>query len=251
MKIKYVVPSYKRPDSISTPKYLKKAVVFVSEIEIEEYRKNYPDVEFVAMPKEAQGHGKGVALNWVLNYSWDEETDAVIVLDDDIECLNIWKMRTEPIKVDEDGFYEIIENTVLLAQEFGCGMFGFNATADTIRHHPETPFHLHRISGGQCLGFVRNDGLRFDERFLVNEDIDIQLQSLKKYHKILNIDSHYLTVQQWKNPGGCQEIRTEGKETDRKYRNLLADKWGHRVITMNKKQIESVGFTLRLPLEGT
>lgn len=251
MNIKYVIPSYKRPSGINTIKYVRKSAVFVSNEEIELYRENNPEATFIPMPSDKQGHGKGVALNWVLDYAWDKDTDAVVVLDDDIEYLNIWRMDGNHIKVDEQGFYEIIENMVLLAKEFGCGMFGFSPSEDRLRHNPAEPFHLHKIAGGGVLGFVQNDGIRFDERFLVNEDIDIQLQSLKRYHKLLMADRYFPKLNQWTKSGGCQVIRTEGRETDKKYREILANKWGHDVITINKKQRKSVGFTLKLPLKGT
>ena len=249
MNIKYVIPSYKRYDGLLTLEYLSKAKVYVSEEDYPLYTENYSKNNFVKMPNEYQGKGKAIANNWILNKEWDEDTDAIVMLDDDIKGAKLWRFENNKIDLSEEDFYEICERSVSLAKEFGCGMFLFNRTGDRLQHNPSAPFRLHGVSNGALIGLVQNDGLRFDEKLTTSEDIDLQLQSMKKYHKVLLIERYYLDVMQWTNEGGYQSIR-EGRKTDKRCRDLLQKKWGNKIVRTNEKQKQDVGHSIYVGLSG-
>lgn len=247
--IKYVVPSYQRYDELLTLDYLKRVKVYVSEDDYPKYTENFDKQYFVKMPNEYQGKGKAVAMNWILNNEWTEDTDAIIMLDDDIVSGCVWSYSKSKVRLSEDEFYTVIENLVLLAKEWGCGMFAFGKGGqDRLMHNCMVPFKLHNTGSGQLMGFVRNDGIRFDEKLLTSEDMDIQLQEMQKYHKMLTVDRYYLDVKQWTNDGGYQSIR-DGRETDKKYRDVLCAKWGN-AVRVSKKQKAGVAYTVSVPLKG-
>lgn len=251
MNIKYVIPTYHRYDGLVTPRYIKKATVYCCESDYDIYVEKNPDIKtmFKKMPDEYQGKGKAIAMNWILDDAWDSQTDAVVMMDDDIDKIKLWRMEKEDIDLDEQDVYEVCENMTALAKEWGCGMFCFSLNGDRLLHMPFKPYRLHSTGAGQMLGFVKNDGIRFDERLFTSEDIDIQIQSIAKYHKLLKVDRYYLKVSQWLNSGGYQGIRNR-KEDEKKNRGLLQKKWGKNIVRINKKQKEDVGQSIYIPLEG-
>ena len=124
MRIKYIVPSYKRAKSICTLDYLSKAVAVVSEDEIEEYRRYHPSYDesrFIACPREYQGKGKPKVLNWILdNLFYD--CDCLIELDDDIHAYMAHMKNEKDRILDENEVYEIFENNSRIAKQWGCGI---------------------------------------------------------------------------------------------------------------------------------
>lgn len=250
MNIKYVCPSYKRPNGVRILDYLKKVKVYVSEEEYEEYIKYNNKDNIVKIPKEYQGHGKGKCLNYILDLEWDDKTDAIVVMDDDIEGIYRWYCNKEDELLNEEDIYELIERNTLVAKEWGAGIWNIsNDRGDRLRHNPTQPFNTKNVGSDAFMCFIKNDGLRYDERFLCSEGMDLQLQSIQKYHKLIRFNNYYMKVGQWKNNGGYQELRKKEKKIDNNGMLLMKKKWGN-IIKINKKSKVDCAYTVQVPIDG-
>lgn len=258
MKIKYLVPSYRRAKTMTTLDYLSKAVVVVSEDEIEEYKRYHPqysDDRFIVCPREFQGKGKPKILNWILDTQF-EDCDAIIELDDDIHAYmaNVKNGRSRPLSEAE--VYEIFENNCNLAQEWGCAIWGLNINSDPLSYDEFKPFRLHAYIDGGTVGHVTRNELRYDEELSVKEDVDYFLQNLKKYHKALRVEKYWINKESFTNEGGANAIRTS--ELEKEQFTRMQQKWGSKIIRPNKplakqsSKIRGLGGAIRLniPLSG-
>lgn len=259
MNIKYISPSYKRASKCSILKYLSKVVVYVSPEEYDDYIKHNKGKEkqIVKVPKGVQGKGKGHCLNWILDNVWDKETDAMIILDDDIECLMTHELNKKDSIVSESEFYYLCEKFSLLAKEFDVGLWTVNLNSDPMTYDCFKPFRLHAYCDGQFTGIVKNTkDIRYDESLTVKEDVDFCLQHMEKYHKALRVDKYYPKAKSFDNEGGCFDLRNE--ETEKEQFKLMQQKWGSQIIRPNKpkaskkSKIRALGGAIRikLPLKG-
>ena len=258
MRIKYIVPSYKRAKTIKTLDYLKRAVAVVSEDEIDNYRryhKDYSEDRFIVCPREYQGKGKPRVLNWILDNLF-EDCDALIELDDDIHSYMAHVRNGKDRPLDEEEVYEIFENNCRLAKEWGCGMWGLSLNSDPISYKEYQPFSLHAYIDGGTVGHVIKNELRYDEQLSVKEDVDYFLQNLAKYHKALRIEKYFINKESFTNDGGANAIRSSELEQEQFTR--MQQKWGSAIIRPNKplarksSKIRGMGGAIRLniPLEG-
>ncbi len=259
MKIKYIVPSYKRAKEITTLDYLKKAKVVVAENELDEYIKNNPHIEkdrFIACPNEYQGKGKPRVLNWVLDNLF-VDCDALIELDDDIHEYRAHIKNGKDRILREEEVYDIFENNCRLAKEWGCGIWGLSPNSDPLVYDEFLPFRLHAYIDGGTVGHIEKNELRYDEELSVKEDVDYFLQNLKKYHKALRIEKYYINKESFTNKGGANVIRTS--ELEKEQFKRMQKKWGSDIIRPNKptatknSKIRGLGGAIRLniPLEGS
>lgn len=258
MNIKYIVPSYKRPKDVKTLSYLNRIKVYVSPQDYDDYikyNKGHED-KIVMVPDGAQGQGKGHIMNWILDNSWDEDTDAICIIDDDITCLMAHSKHDKDYEIEEEKFYDLVEHYVILAKDWGCGMFSFGLNSDRLSYDEFAPFRTHAYMDGAFQGFIRNDGLRYDEDLIIKEDVDMFLQQIKKYHKALRIEKYYLKKKSFEGTGGCQEFRSS--EEEKREFKMMQKKWGSDIIRPNKptatksSSIRGMGgaIKLNLPLEG-
>lgn len=258
MRIKYIVPSYKRAKSITTLDYLKKAQVVIAESELNEYKKYHPDYSddrFITCPDEFQGKGKPKVLNWILDNLFDD-CDAIIELDDDIHCYMAHVRNGKDRMLYENEVYEIFENNCRLAQEWGCGIWGLSLNSDPISYREFQPFCLHAYIDGGTVGHVIKNELRYDEALSVKEDVDFFLQNLQKYHKALRVEKYFINKESFTNDGGANVIRTS--ELEKEQFKRMQQKWGSNIIRPNKptaiknSKIRGMGGAIKLniPLEG-
>lgn len=259
MNIKYVSPSYKRPYTCSILRYLSKVEVYVSPEEYKEYLKcnKGHEKQIKKVPAGVQGKGKGHCLNWVLDNVWTDDLDAMIILDDDMECLMAHELNKKNSIVSEAEFYYLCEKYSLLAKEWGCGLWTVNLNSDPITYDCFKPFRLHAYCDGQFTAIVKNPSdIRYDEQLTVKEDVDFCLQHMEKYHKALRIDKYYPKAKSFDNKGGCYDLRSE--ETEKEQFKLMQQKWGSQIVRPNRpkakssSKIRSLGGAIKinLPLKG-
>lgn len=258
MKIKYAIPSYKRADGLKTLDYLSKPLIYVSPEDYPLYVEKNPQYKdrIIEVPEGVQGQGKGHVMNWLLDNLWDDETDAVIILDDDISWMMAHSKTDKDYKIDEEMFYQLVEDYTILAKDWGCGMFSFGLNGDRFAYNEFAPFRTHGYVDGAFQGFVRNDGLRYDEVMTLKEDVDMFLQQIQKYHKCLRVNKYYLVKKSFVNDGGCNEFRSS--EEEKRQFQLMQKKWGSDIIRPNRptaiksSSIRGMGgaIKLNLPLEG-
>lgn len=259
MKIKYIVPTVGRADSITTMDYITQAVALVSPEDYPRYRDAHPnwgEERFLIAPPGVQGNGKSRALNWMLDTQWDD-CDAIIHMDDDIHWYAAHMGDETARRLKEEEVYELFENFCRLAYEWGCGMWGLSINIDRLSYAEFLPFSLHGYIDGGTVGYVRNDGIRYDEELTIKEDVDYFLQSLEKYHKALRINKYRIYKESFTNHGGCQFFRNP--ENEKKQFKRMQEKWGSDIIRPNKprgnneSKIKKYGgaIKLNLPLLGS
>lgn len=257
--IKYCVPSYHRADGVTTLNYLHKAKMYVSPEDYEEYIKCNPEWEdnIIKVPHGVQGKGKGRVMNWLLDNLWDEDTEAILIIDDDVSTLMAHRKNSKHYQVPEEEFYEICESLCLVAKEWGCGMWSFGLNAANTGYSEFAPFRTLGYLDGGLQGFVENDGLRYDEELTVKEDVDMFLQQIQKYHKALRCDKWYWKKKSFAGTGGSQEFRKDGVEKEQF--KQMQKKWGSSIIRPNKPTsknknggIRELGgaIKVKLPIKG-
>ena len=260
MNIKYVVPSYNRADGVTTLNYISKAKIYVSPEDYEKYckyNKSWVD-RIVKVPEGVQGKGKAHVMNWMLDNLWDENTDAILIIDDDVSTLmahNILENRKD-YEIDEELFYELCEDFTLLAKEWGCGMWSFGLNSDRFSYITYTPFKTHSYLDGGLQAFVKKDNIRYDEKLTVKEDVDMFLQQIQKYHKALRCDKYYWKKKSFEGKGGSQAFRSE--KTEKEQFRIMQKKWGSDIIRPNRPKalkkgtIRSFGGAIKLniPIGG-
>lgn len=258
MNIKYCCPSYDRPTSCPVLDYLDRVKMYVSKQDYKRYLKAHPKKKsnLVVVPDGVQGNGKIKCLNWILDNEWEESVDAIVMIDDDVSCLMSHELNGRDKVIGEEEFYFLIEKYVLLAKEWGISLFGFNLNSDPMTYDCFKPFRLHAYLDGQLMVITKNDGIRYDEKALLKEDVDFMLQHIERYHKTLRIDKYYPKAKGFDNKGGLYDMRTEEREKEGfKY---MQQKWGSQIIrpnrprAKNKSKIRSFGGAIRvkLPLKG-
>lgn len=257
MRIKYVIPSYRRAEELLTPYYITKAYIVVAENEYENYINKNPDLDksrFIKCPNNVQGKGKPKVLNWILDNLFD--CDVLIELDDDILSYMAHIKNDKDRIIDEDEVYEIFENNSIIAIQWGCGIWGLSLNSDPLSYKEYQPFSLHAYIDGGTVAHVINNELRYDEKLSVKEDVDFFLQNLKKYHKALRVEKYYINKRSFTNKGGANAIRT--KELEQEQFKRMQEKWGSELIRPNKptakknSKIKGYGGAIKLniPLSG-
>lgn len=237
MKIRYCIPSYHRAETIKTLNYVPNAYVYVSPDDYENYIKHNPKFknQIIKCPEGIQGTPDGKGKCKTMNYILDTEmpkNDCIVFLDDDITCLMRKIHDGKDEKVSSEEFQELVENYCLLAYEWGCGMWSFNLNSDPLMYREFLPFCLHAYTTGAIQAFVRDDGLRFDTQFSMKEDIDMCLQQIQKYHKVLRVNKYYFRVKAFSGKGGVHEFRNKEKEIEQFKK--FQKKWGSNIVKLNK-----------------
>lgn len=258
MNIKYVSPSSNRADGITTLDYATKCKMYISKEDYPNYVKYNPQHKdkFIIVPDGVQNHGKSKCMNWMLENLWDDDTDAIVMMDDDWTCLRAHELNGKDRTIPEDEFYEIVERYTQLAKEFGVGLWSFNLNSDPMTYDCFKPFRLHAYLDGQFTCWCERNEIRYDEELTIKEDVDFCLQNMKKYHKALRVDKYYPVCKGFTNDGGCNDFRS--KDEEQRQFKMMQKKWGSSVIRPNKptavknSRIRGYGGAIRLhvPLSG-
>lgn len=260
MNIKYVSPSSNRAEGALTLKFLSRVKMYVSPRDYPNYVKHNPSHvdQLVMVPEGVQNYGKSKCMNWMLDNLWEDDTDAIIMLDDDIRGIMKHVKRGTDQPITEDEFYELCEVWVLLGKEWGCGMFAISPSSDPFVYDEFLPFRLHGYCDGQVTGWIQRNELRYDEELTIKEDVDFALQNWRKYHKCLRIDKYYPKSKSFgDNKGGCNDFRSS--EVEKKQFKRMQKKWGSNIIRPNKpkaikaSKIRALGGAIKinLPLKGS
>lgn len=259
MNIKYVSPSYHRADGITTLDYISRCKMYISKEDYPEYVRLNPQHKdkFVIVPDGVQGNGKGVCMNWLKNNLWDDDTDAIVAVDDDMTCLKAHVIGGKDRVIPEDEFYEIVEKCTILAKDWGVGLWSFNLNSDPMTYDCFKPFRLHAYLDGQFTCWCDRNELQYDTELTVKEDVDFFLQNIAKYHKALRIDKYYPVCKGFTNKGGAFDFRSE--EVEKEQFRIMQEKWGSQIIRPNRptatKSTRIRGFggaiRIKLPLKGT
>ena len=203
MKLKQVILSRNRYETITTHTLLHKFDLVVPESQLQEYKEvvtNYENI--VAIPDEV--HGLGCVRNWVLDYYSEE---IIVMFDDDIakfiSVLNISPVTiTKPEMVDQ-----IINNCAVCCLDAGLSLFGLSQYGDVRKYQHTMPFALNSWTG-TIVGIIGRKH-RFTEINKLKVDADFTLQKLL-HDRIVWIDSRYtFSCKRDNNKGGNSLYRSQ------------------------------------------
>lgn len=242
MEIKYFSPSYKRPDGVTTQKYLPFCKYVVAESEAEEYLRNGHDCWIV--PDSAQG-----SVSRIRNYILDNaDADKIVMLDDDLSYLGRWN-RQKQTRLSADDVLEFCEMGFSLADDLGVKYWGVNILPDKGAYREYTPFSMTSVILGPFQAFNGLD-LRYDEKLPLKEDYDLSLQVLNKYRSTLRFNAYHYVCKQQTNKGGCASYRT----IEREKQQFLAfqKKWGSKIVKMDtaSKKSFDINPVVKVPIKG-
>jgi hypothetical protein len=234
---------------MTTQRLAPEAIVCVPKSQAADYR----PVELEILPHPDTVRGLTPKLNWILDRFKRED---VLLLDDDLTALA--KCFTSPGErgvhsKDPAHIAAVIRQTMQLAQELGCYLWGFEANHEAIRYYTGLkPFMLTGYINGCATGFLCGHGLRYDERIVAKNDFDICCLNAYKYRRVFK-NCRYSFVQKntFCGAGGQSHWRTSQTEKNdvallqRKYGNVIQVSGGPK---HNKRALAgAMKITLQLP----
>lgn len=206
----FAIPSKGRAGKVRSLKHLPGAVLFVPEYEAENYRTTYPGVKVVAVPAEVSGITK--TRNWILD--WTEE-DSVVMVDDDVKACGWVRMNdenTSQLEIDPGQWFLECEKLFAITRGMGYRIFGI-ATQNAPRSvYPYKPFLWRSYVTASFMGICNESGIRFDERFPVKEDYELNLRCVVEDGGVVAARYIHWTNSHWHDEGGCKDYRSQKME---------------------------------------
>ena len=244
MKVKFFVPSYKRPEKSITQINYPFVKLVVRESDADAYIKNGNDI--IIVPDNAQGN-----LCKIRNYILDNfftDCDCIILLDDDCKGIYRWQDQKK-IKFQPDELMEFCEQMAILCNDYQFKFWGLNCIPDKGAYREHTPFGTLQYIGGPFQAHLKNP-IRYDEKLPLKEDYDITLQHIKEYSGCLRVNFANYDVKQAEQSGGCATYRNLQKEIEQF--ELLQKKWGTKIIKKDNTSKRKYDFNpiLKIPLKG-
>lgn len=180
LKILIAIPTYKRAGNVPTLALFdpQDAVLFVDTQELDLYKKEHPQAKI----EEYRGD-KGLTpkLNAILDYAKKEKYDAVFKIDDDFEGMAYFADGFTQRLVEPERIYQVIERLAVMAKDAQTPLFVTLGVPDIRKYKRSEPFSLFSTLKIGAYGLLLDNDLRFDERMVMKQDIDMCLQVLLHY----------------------------------------------------------------------
>lgn len=232
------IPSYNRSKLVRTYEYLGCGHIIVPKSQESDYKKRYGSA-VISIPDKRDG-SITKKRNAVLDLICERETDAYgWVCDDDFVSL---VRKKENIKMTGDECLEHLERLYIMAKDMGATYGGFDYSADNMKLKDMAPFSLTKAVYGIAL-ICAGDGLRYDEQFRVNEDVDFYIQKMNLNRRLIK-DNQYV-AQFYGADGGNNSTIGYDREEQRKYAKMINEKWGYPAMIWNKTR-----FEFKIPIKG-
>lgn len=237
MRVVVCCPSYKRP-TVETLRYIPFCRVYVDGKEYEDYLSANPGADIVRCADGVQGNLCRVR-NYILRQEFESGADAVIIVDDDMEGLYLWRRNENfsmsKVKIETVNLISFLEKYSLMCEELGFKFWGANCNQDAMAYMPYTPFGFSKYIGGPFQAFLKGNECFYDESLPLKEDYDMTLQQCNKYRGCLRLNFLTYNVKQSEQAGGCATYRTMIRE--KQQFEALQKKWGTEIVredTSNK-----------------
>ena len=232
------IPSYNRPELVRTYEYLGCGKIIVPKSQEKEYQKRYGEAVH-SIPDNRDGT-VAKKRNAILELIQEEQEDAYgWLIDDDLVGL---RRKKENITLDTEEALELLERLYIMSKDMGIGYAGVDYSLDNMKLKDYQPFSFTKpIFGGALV--CANDGLRYDERFRINEDVEFWVQKLNLNRRLLK-DNQYAMVFHGED-GGKDSVIGYSNNDRRMYATMLNNKWGHRIMNWNKTR-----FEFKTPIKG-
>jgi hypothetical protein len=245
LKVRFLAPSYRRADGVTTQKHFPFVDIVVMESEKEEYEKH--GVRVVTVPDSAQGN-----LCRVRNYMLDNmfnDADCLVLMDDDYSGFHIWNNQ-QRIRLAAEEFREFCEMHAGLCRDAALKFWGVNCVPDKGAYREYTPFGFIQYIGGPLQAFMKDNELRYDENLPLKEDYDMTLQQIRAYGGALRVNYAHYDVKQSEQAGGCATYRNLEKEKEQFF--SLQRKWGSEIVKRDTKSKRSFDYNpvIKVPIHG-
>lgn len=227
------IPSKSRPFKSKSKEILKSGMLFVPQMEVDDYCKIYPASDIVGVPDDVRGITK--TRNWILKQNIGED---VVFVDDDLQQTgyhhcgyggDMYKKQFIKFKTEQEVVYQF-EKAFDLVKSLGWKIWGCKTESMGLSCRPEKPFNFRRYITASCMGIVNDGTMFFDENFPVKEDYEIGLRHIQQFGGVLGIDYFVWQNSHWKDEGGCRDYRSDQME-----RECI-----NRLIKMYPQYIQSV-----------
>ena len=232
------IPSYNRADSVMTYEYLGYGKIIVPKSQEVAYKKRYGNAVY-SIPDERDGT-VSKKRNAILDLITKEQEDGYgWIIDDDL--VNI-KRKKENLDLKSEEALELLEKVQIMASDMGINYAGFDYSLDNMKLKDMSPFSFTKIIFG-CTLVNAHDGLKYDERFKINEDVEFWVQKLNLNRKLLK-DNQYAMVF-YGDDGGKDSVIGYSRNDARVYATMLNNKWGKQIMVWDKGR-----FRFKTPIIG-
>jgi len=232
------IPSYNRADLVRTYEYLGCGKIVVPKSQEKDYKKRYGNA-VVSIPDKKDGF-VAKKRNAIIDLIKEEQADGYgWICDDDFIHL---VRKKENIKLSGDEVLEHFERIQIMAKDMGANYGGFDYSADNIKLKDMTPFSLTKGVFQVALINV-NDGIRYDERFRINEDVEFWVQKMNNNRRMIR-DNQYC-VRCFGEDGGKNSTIGYDRKEQKKFAKMINNKWGYKAMVWNKTR-----FEFKLPIKG-
>jgi hypothetical protein len=201
------MPSKGRPTSVKSTKILPSATLFVPEYEAEDYRRANPSTKVVAVP--ARIRGITPTRNWILENAGDRW---VVMVDDDVKVQGWVKLlphKVEHRKLTEAEWLVEMVKLFEITEQLRMRVWGIATQSAPRAVYPWKPILFRSYVTASFMGIVNDGRTRFDERFVVKEDYELNLRCIKEDGGIVAARYLYWENHHWKDAGGCKDYRTQ------------------------------------------
>jgi len=203
------IPSKGRPTKVRTKIILPSASVFVPVSEVRDYT-GAGVTNVVGVPDKVRGIT--ATRNWILNNTKDRR---VVMVDDDVKAQGYFKLDSHHAKQKRMNEQEWIGESIRLfelTEQSGYRIWGV-ATDGALRSvYPWKPLLFRSYVTASFMGIVNDGRTRFDERFKVKEDYELNLRCIKQDGGVIAARYIFWSNSHWVDDGGCAEYRTQMEE---------------------------------------
>lgn len=232
------IASYNRFNCVRTFDYLGMGNIVVPESQADDYRKHYGKAVMV-IPDSKDG-SVSKKRNAILELIKEQQPDGYgWILDDDIKHI---KRKKEDVNLEPDDAIQLMEKLEIMAKDMGAYYGGFEYNADMMKFKDMAPFSVNKIIYHMTLINV-NDGLQYDERLRIGEDVDFYLQKLNLHRRLIK-DNQYC-VETFGEDGGAESVIKYTKADQRYYATMINNKWGYKAMEWKK-----TSFKFNTPIKG-
>ena len=234
MNVVFCCPSYKRP-KVETLEYIPFCRVYVDGSEYESYKAENSEGDIVRCPDGVQGNLCRVR-NYIMTNEFENGADAVVIVDDDMHGLYLWRgmdnFSIEKEKIKTEDLHWFFEKYSQLCKDLGFYFWGGNCNQDAMSYRTYTPFGFSKYIGGPLQVFLKGNECFYDENLPLKEDYDMTLQQCNRYRGCLRLNFLTYDVKQSEQKGGCASYRTMIREKEQF--ELLQKKWGSKIVREDK-----------------
>jgi len=232
------IPSYNRADKVRTYEYLGCGKIIVPKSQEKEYRKRYGDA--VQSIEDSRDGSVSKKRNAVLDLIKEGQKDGYgWIIDDDLVKV---KRKKESKDLDGEETLELLERLYIMAKDCDIKYAGIDYSLDNMKLKDYQPFSFTKVIFGSTL-ICENDGIRYDERFKLNEDVEFWVQKLNSNRRLLK-DNQYANVF-YGDDGGKDSVIGYTNDDRRVYATMLNNKWGSKIMNWNKTR-----FEFKIPIKG-